>query len=140
MSIIRAKWPETGRNLKTGDVVLIHLKTPIKGKYTMAIVESVETSKDGLVRSCDVGYRIPKSTDPVDTYTGGKWISLTRSVQRLTLILPVEEQTNPLTVEMTETGPTVKNDPEKKEHSTPIETETKPVKVVKKKIKEKWIF
>ena len=97
-SVVRAKWHETGRNLKPGDIVLVHDKTPLKGKYIMAKVEEVVTSKDGLVRSCTVGYRVPKKEAP-RVYTGGKWISLTRSVQRLTLLLPVEEQDSPLTVE-----------------------------------------
>ena len=103
--VIRAKWHETGRNLKPGDIVLVHDKTPLKGKYIMAKVEEVITSKDGLVRSCQVGYKIP--AEPSKVYYGkdkwkngkGKWVSISRSVQRLTLLLPVEEQGRKLTVE-----------------------------------------
>ena len=38
-----------------------------------------------------VSYRIPYEKDKKSEYTGGKLISLIRSVQRLTLILAVEE-------------------------------------------------
>lgn len=39
---------ETGRNLKVKDIVLVHDSSPIKGKYTFAIVEEVFQSKDDL--------------------------------------------------------------------------------------------
>ena len=37
-------------------------------------------------------YTIPNAKDTVGTYTGGRKITVTRSIQRLTLLLPVEEQ------------------------------------------------
>ena len=96
--VIRQKWHQTGRNLACGDVVLIHDKSPIKGTYVLGIVESVNVGDDGLVRSCSVGYTIGSKKDPADKYTGGKRIVVSRSVQRLTLVLPVEEQTRSLQV------------------------------------------
>ena len=77
---------------KACDVVLLHEKTPIKGTYQLGIVHTVKESQDQLVRSCAVAYTIPNARDPVGEYTGGKKIYVTRSVQRLTLLLPVEEQ------------------------------------------------
>ena len=79
--------------------MLIHKSSPIKGKYILGIVEAVKASKDELVRSCVVGYRIPNSKDPIGKYSGGRKVSVTRSVQRLTLLLPVEEQHGEVTVE-----------------------------------------
>ena len=99
-SLIRQKWHETGRNLKPGDVVLLHEKTEIKGKYQIGIVESVKEGKDSLVRSCTIRYTIPNPKDPINIYSGGKKITVTRSVQRLTLLLPVEEQSGPLDVDV----------------------------------------
>ena len=58
----------------------------------MAIVETVKKSLDGKVRSCEVSYRIPYAKDATCEYSGGKQIKISRSVQRLTLLLPVEEQ------------------------------------------------
>ena len=97
-SIIRQKWHETQRNLAKGDVVLVHDQGPLKGKYTLAVVKEVNLSRDGLVRSCTVQYRIPNPKDVVRRYTGGKEVTLKRSVQRLTLLLPVEEQSKTLLV------------------------------------------
>ena len=99
LSVIRQKWHDTGRNLRVGDLVLVHDKSPLKGNYTLAKVESVNTSQDGFVRSCMVQYRIPSSRDAIGQYTGGKLVSITRSVQRLTLLLAVEDQMGQMEVE-----------------------------------------
>ena len=65
--------------------------SPIKAKYKLALVEAVHTSDDGCVRSATVRYSNIK---------GDHWthIRVKRSVQRLVLIMPVEEQNQPLQV------------------------------------------
>ena len=98
-SVVRQRWHETGRNLQVGDLVLLHEKSELKGKYVLGIVEETRISKDGLVRSCVVGYTIPYNKDPVGRYSGGRRVSVSRSIQRLTLLLPVEEQPSRLVVE-----------------------------------------
>ena len=90
--VIRQRWHESGRNVKLGDVVLLHDKTAIKGKYRLGIVSSIKESMDKMVRSCTVTYTVPSGKDPVGTYNGGRKVSVTRSIQRLTVLLPVEEQ------------------------------------------------
>ena len=99
MHVVRQKWHETKRNLQPGDVVLVHGKSELKRGYTMAVVNDVKMSSDGLVRSCDVSYRIPNTKDKIAEYSGGKEIKLSRSVQKLTLLLGVEEQTGRMIVE-----------------------------------------
>ena len=59
--------------------------SPIKGKYKLAVVDSVHTSADGAVRSATVRY-VNVNGDRVTT------VRVERCVQRLILILPVEEQ------------------------------------------------
>ena len=73
-----------GRNLVPGDVVLIHDKNPIKGKYQLGIVKTMRESGDKLVRFCTVAYSFPHAKDPIDRYTEKKEIIVTRSIQRLT--------------------------------------------------------
>ena len=99
MHIIRQKWHLERRNLSAGDIVLVHDKNPIKGKYTLAKVDEVHYSRDGLVRSCSVSYRIPKKSDRIDQYTGGRLVQLKRSIQRLTLLLKTEDQNVQLMVD-----------------------------------------
>ena len=91
----RPVWHKKGRNLCANDVVLICEATAIKAKYRLAVVEDVKVSKDGCVRSATLRYvLVAKGDEKV------KVIRVRRSVQRLVLILPVEEQTS--TVEVKE--------------------------------------
>ena len=91
--IFRQKWHEKSRNLCAGDVVLICETSNIKAKYKLAIVEGVHTSSDGFVRSATLRY---------SNINGERCTRITvkRSVQRLVLVYPVEEQDGaPLEVE-----------------------------------------
>ena len=95
--VIRQRWHETKRNLKVGDLVLVHDSSKLRKKYTMAVVTDVHTSQDGMVRSCTVGFR--QSRAPTKwKQERSVWQELQRSVQRLTLLLPVEEQSESLMV------------------------------------------
>ena len=96
--VLRQKWHEDGRDLQVNDVVLIHDASEFKGKYRLGIVETVNLGRDNRVRSCAVGYTLPRVKDPLGQYTGGRRILVTRSVQRLSLLLPVEEQSDRLEV------------------------------------------
>ena len=93
--VIRKQWHESGRNLQPNDIVLIHDKSSIKGKYLMGKVVSVNVGSDGRVRSCAVGYTVPNKKEPSDEYTSGRKILVTRSIQRLSLLLQIEEQDGP---------------------------------------------
>ena len=96
--VIRKQWHESGRNLQPNDIVLIHDKSSIKGKYLMGKVVSVNVGSDGRVRSCSVGYTVPNKKEGSDRYTNGRKILVTRSIQRLSLLLPVEEQNGQMEV------------------------------------------
>ena len=98
-AIIRQKWHEQGRNMREGDIVLIHDKGPIKGKYLLGRIDAVDKSRDDLVRSVKVSYVVPNAKDKSKEYTGGRRITVSRSIQRLTLLLPIESQDTPLQVE-----------------------------------------
>ena len=76
------------RELQLGDLVQVADKSPIKGKYRLAIVTGVNVSTDGVVRSADLTYHLPGPGLKVK----GRTQNISRSVQRLSLILGVEEQ------------------------------------------------
>ena len=94
--VYRQKWHQKGRNLRKGDLVMICEPSKVKAKYKLGIVDSVKTSSDGFVRSVTVKYviihSIPHGGDKTQV------IYVKRSVQRLALILPVEEQSTQLEV------------------------------------------
>ena len=82
--------------MKPGDVVLISYSDKSKtGTYRLGIVEKVETDEDGLVRTCLVGYRLVRSDMPAEElkfyYKGMKWKEIRVPIQRLCVILPIEE-------------------------------------------------
>jgi hypothetical protein len=68
----------------------------IKSKYKMGVVEVVKQSNDGVVRSATVRYvnitHNPRGEDDVST------VHVRRSIQRLVLIMPVEEMTTSVVV------------------------------------------
>ena len=97
-SLIPTKtWTVEKRGVKVGDVVLISYKDLSKtGTYKLGRVNSVEVDEDGLVRTCTVDYRLVRSDLPVEElrlyFKGLKCKELRVPVQRLCIILPVEEQ------------------------------------------------
>ena len=94
--VVRQKWHEKSRNLRVGDLVNICETSKVKLKYKMGVIDSVKLSDDGVVRSATVRYcniqKNPKGEDKVST------VRVTRSVQRLILIMPVEEMSSSVEV------------------------------------------
>ena len=91
--VSRQKWHKTSRNIQIGDLVMIADSGKIKGKYKLGIIVATTVSDDGLVRSGTVQYFVRRGV--AETWTTEQ---VTRSVQRLILILSVEEQTDELMV------------------------------------------
>ena len=94
--IVRQKWHDKTRNLCTGDLVMICESTKLKSKYKLGVVDAVNVSRDGNVRSATIRYVIVQSNSKGEDRI--RFVRVNRSVQRLVLLLPVEEQTHPLEV------------------------------------------
>ena len=94
--VVRQKWHDKTRNLQVGDLVLICEPSKLKAKYKLGVIDSVTTSQDGVVRSAVVRYVLLQKKNGDDYST--RIVRVTRSIQRLILILPIEEQVTPLTV------------------------------------------
>ena len=77
---------------------MVHGKSPVKGKYLLAIVEEVNQSKNGFVRLCVVRYRNPDPKAMGRTDSVWKVVMIRGSVKRLTLLLSVGEQTERLEI------------------------------------------
>ena len=91
----RQKWLFERRNLCVGDVVLIRYEGKLsQGTYRLGVVCEVEKSPDGLVRTVTVEYSLLAELPEAERYLY-KGITKKRirvPVQRLVLILPVEER------------------------------------------------
>ena len=87
--IIQQKWHTSTRNLKVGDVVLVADSNSLKGDWKLAEVCEAIPKSDGLVRDVELRY---KRQDDTPDYTGSADIKIRRPVQRLVLVVPIEEQ------------------------------------------------
>ena len=89
------RWQEPRRNMRIGDVVLVqYTSKSAPGTYRLARVISVEVDEiDKLVHTCTVLYSLLAELKPADRlkYKGVTRKQLRVPVQRLVLILPVEE-------------------------------------------------
>jgi hypothetical protein len=90
------KWVDEQRNMRPGDIVLIEYKSKsLPGTYRLGRVRTVEIdSKDSLVRTCTVIYKLVKPITDANknTIKDVTTKEVRVPVQRLVLILPVEEQ------------------------------------------------
>ena len=90
--IVRTKWRTSSRNLRVGDLVLIkdHGKfTP--GEYRRGKVVEVIVEDDGHVRTVFVQYYKHDARRQVDRYVGEGMAKVRYAVQRLVVLLTVEE-------------------------------------------------
>lgn len=87
--IVRQKWHTQRRNLRPGDIVLIQENNLVKGAWKMAEVVVAVPGSDGQVRDVTLRYKVYK---PGRQYKGQTDMLIKRSVHRLIVLLPVEEQ------------------------------------------------
>ena len=90
--IIQQKWHTMKRNLKKGDIVLIQDSNQIRGQWKLGKVSEVFPGEDGIVRKVHVTYKNPKQGESAYIYNGRGYITIERSVNRLVLLLPVDEK------------------------------------------------
>ena len=90
--IIRQKWHTEKRNVKVGDVVLVQEQGLTNGKWQLAKVSEVFPGDDGRVRNVAVHYKNLGDTKYVSAYFGKGYTTIRRPVQRLVVLVPVEEQ------------------------------------------------
>ena len=93
-------WTHEKRSVVVGDVVLISYPDKSKtGTYRLGVVDSVEIDPDGLVRTCQVRYRLVRSDLPAKElriyFKGLKFKNIRVPVQRLCVLLAVEDQGQP---------------------------------------------
>ena len=89
------KWMHAARNMSVDDVVLIEYKSKsAPGTYRLGRVKKVEVDDDNLVRTCIVTYKLvkPSKRNARDIFKDVTSKDIRVPVQRLILILPVEEQ------------------------------------------------
>lgn len=87
--VIRQKWHVSKRNVVPGDIVLLQDSNAVIGKWKLAQIVEATQGQDGKVRNVTVRYKNPK---PGMKYEGEPDVMVKRSVHKLVVLLPVEEQ------------------------------------------------
>lgn len=87
--IVRQKWHTNVRNVKVCDVVLIQDSNAVRRHWKLAQVTKAKPGKVGNVRDVELRYKVQ---EPGSTYHGQVDSKTHRSVHRIVIILPVEEQ------------------------------------------------
>ena len=90
--VIRRQWNTTTRNLRPGDVVIIADKNTMRGEYRLGLVREVFPSRDKKVRRVSVMYKNFQNGDKLEYKGDSQAIVVTRSTQRLSLLVPVDEE------------------------------------------------
>ena len=79
-------------NLKKGDIILIQDSNQIRGWWKLEKVSEVFPGEDSIVRKVHVAYKNPKQGEPAYKYNGRRYMTVERSVNRLVLLLLVDEK------------------------------------------------
>lgn len=86
---MRSKWHSSKRNVQVGDIVLVQDPNTIRGVWKLAQVMETMTGRDNIVRTVKLRYKALRAGN---NYSGMKDKFMSRSVHRLVVLLPTEEQ------------------------------------------------
>ena len=87
--LIRQKWHTATRNLSVGDIVMVQDSTAMRGQWKLAQVAVADPGSDGKVRDVSLRY---KHQNIGARCSGQQDVLINRSIHKLVLLLPVEEQ------------------------------------------------
>lgn len=87
--IVQQRWHVAKRNLRVGDLVIVQDSNVVRGTWKLVQVTEAIEGKDGLVRDVIIRYKHQK---PGSKYEGSEDVQVKRSVHRLVVILPIEDQ------------------------------------------------
>ena len=89
----RAKWKTTQRNVEIGDITLLRYDSKYGlDSWRLVRVTRIKTKEDGLVRTVEVKMRPCHVADAGKPYRVKQPMSIEVGVQRLAVLLPLEEQ------------------------------------------------
>lgn len=87
--LVQQKWHVATRNVRVGDLVLVQDSNALRGVWKLATVTEAQAGRDGLVRDVTVRYKHLKAGSK---YSGSADVHVKRSVHRIAVILPIEDQ------------------------------------------------
>ena len=86
------RWRQKKKNLSVGDVVMVEYPNPMKDDYRVGKIVAVHPDSSKLVRTVTVAYRRRDTREDPNTYRSKPLTEEKMAVQRLSLLVPSEEQ------------------------------------------------
>ena len=90
--LLHQKWHTVYQNVKVGDIALVQDWNQIRGNWKLAKVSEVFPGTDGLVRHVEIQYKNLSSNEPLRVYNGKSYTTTERPVQRLIVVVPIDDQ------------------------------------------------
>ena len=84
-------WHIEKSNIKVGDTVLLQDSNAVRGEWKMGLVTQVFPSEDQKVRRVVVSYKNQRLDEHVIDYKGVKYTNVERPVQRLIVLIAVDD-------------------------------------------------
>ena len=88
--VVQRKWHTARCNLCPGDVAIVADKNTLRGYYRLVLVKDVFPGEDGKVRKVTVQHKTYRTGERVHEYRGARDTVVSRAVQRLALLVPVD--------------------------------------------------
>ena len=89
----RTKWSQLHRSLRPGDIAhIIYTNKYSPPQFCLCRVAKVFPDEDGVVRTVEITMRPRHSSDKAGKYVAKPAVAIRTAVQRLAVLLPVEEQ------------------------------------------------
>ena len=88
--LFRQKWHGDKRNLAVGDMVLVANNNAVRGCYKLGQVAKDRPDSKGRVCTVDLRHKNIPESEPLWQYTGKKDAVISRPVQQLVLVVPLE--------------------------------------------------
>ena len=88
--VVQLKWHTARHNLRPGDVVIVTDKNTLRGDYRLAPVKDVFPGENGKVHKVTVQYKTYRTGESIHEYRGTRDTVVSRAVQRLALLVPVD--------------------------------------------------
>ena len=90
--LIHPKWHTVKHNVKVGDIIVVQDSNQVRGNWRLAKVSKVFPGKYGLVKRAELHYKNQAANYLSQTYKGKSYTTIEGPVQRLIVIIPVNEK------------------------------------------------
>lgn len=89
--LIRQKWHVERRNVRVGDIVMVQDSNAVRGNWKIGRITKTFPGEDSYVRKVELQYKNVSQDEKLTVYKGKAYVTVERPVQKLVVLLPIEE-------------------------------------------------